>query len=194
VDDVKSNRMLLGMLLTKRGILNDQVDDGETCIKAVKAQTPGYYDFVFIDNYMPIMGGLEAIRVLRSDPSCDFFIIGLTGESCRTLCSSYIRTLSLTPNPPPALSSSSSSSSRSSNVTGNSDDEDMLDFLRAGADLSFCKPLSSATLDSVINFCKEHGAKSVAQERMLGISSARTEAADKLLQFSIPPDGFKRKN
>ena len=69
------------MLLTKRGILNDQVDDGETCIKAVKAQSPGYYDFIFIDNYMPIMGGLETVRALRSDPSSDFFVVGLTGGS-----------------------------------------------------------------------------------------------------------------
>jgi hypothetical protein len=67
----------------------------------------------------------------------------------------------------------------------------MLDFLRAGADLAFCKPLSCATLDSVIDFYKKHGAKSVAQDRLRGISSPRTEAADKLLHFSIPPDAFK---
>jgi signal transduction histidine kinase/CheY-like chemotaxis protein len=103
VDDVKSNRMLLGMLLTKRGILNDQVDDGDTCIKAVKAQSPGYYDFIFIDNYMPIMGGLETVRALRTDPSSDFFIVGLTGESKRSpnvAAPHFFQ--SLTPNPAPS--------------------------------------------------------------------------------------------
>ena len=81
VDDVKSNRMLLSMLLRKRGIVADQADDGKTAIEIVSSHPADHYHVIFMDNLMPIIGGHETITILRGAPhriAC--LVIGLTGN------------------------------------------------------------------------------------------------------------------
>jgi len=87
VDDVKSNRMLLSMLLRKMNIAVDLADDGKTAIEMIEGQSNGTYNLIFIDNLMPIISGLDAVKILRSAPHClDCLIIGLTGSFFVLFC------------------------------------------------------------------------------------------------------------
>jgi CheY-like chemotaxis protein len=81
VDDVKSNRMLLSMLLRKKNIVVEDVDDGKSAVDRVASHPEGHFNVVFIDNLMPILGGLETIPILRdSRHRVNCLIIGLTGK------------------------------------------------------------------------------------------------------------------
>ena len=81
VGDVKSNRMLLSMLLRKKNIVVEDVDDGKSAVDRVASHPEGHFNVVFIDNLMPILGGLETIPILRdSRHRVNCLIIGLTGK------------------------------------------------------------------------------------------------------------------
>lgn len=81
VDDSVSNRKLLKRLMTMRGHLCDQANDGlkgmEMAIKAEQFAQP--YDLIFMDYEMPTMNGPEAVKQIRKSGS-DVFVIGLTGN------------------------------------------------------------------------------------------------------------------
>ena len=52
--DVLSNRKLLAMLLSKRGLECDVAIDGVNALKVVE-ENPNKYDIIFMDNIMPNM-------------------------------------------------------------------------------------------------------------------------------------------
>ena len=79
-DDVLSNRKMLNMLLSKRGISCDQAENGLEGLKIVDLHPINYYHLVFMDNLMPVMNGLEATKALR-DRGFTGVIIGLTGNA-----------------------------------------------------------------------------------------------------------------
>lgn len=60
VDDVESNRKLLGMLLAAEGIMCFFAKDGAEALEMVRANV-NLYDLIFMDNMMPIMTGIEAL-------------------------------------------------------------------------------------------------------------------------------------
>ncbi|GMI12588.1 hypothetical protein TrVE_jg1352 [Triparma verrucosa] len=86
VDDVKSNRLLVGRVLTRLGMSVDLADDGDTAIEAVLKKKP---DILFMDNTMPRMTGIVATKKIR-DLGYTFPIIGVTGNSLDEDCNEFM--------------------------------------------------------------------------------------------------------
>ena len=68
VEDNKVNRLVLRKMLQSIGAGNvDFAEDGQKCIVLTKLKR---YDLIFMDKFMPIMDGLEAIKHIRTDFDC----------------------------------------------------------------------------------------------------------------------------
>ena len=59
VEDYEANRMLLGMILDNAGLTYDMAHDGMEALEKFKV---GKYDVVLMDENMPNMGGMEAMK------------------------------------------------------------------------------------------------------------------------------------
>ncbi len=83
VEDVATNRLVLGMLLQKLGYRFVSVGSGKEAVAAVKGQR---YDAILMDLMMPEMDGLTATRIIRAlpAPACDIPIIALTASILAT--------------------------------------------------------------------------------------------------------------
>jgi CheY-like chemotaxis protein len=64
VDDSRSARYALRLLLQKHGCEVDTAESAETALEKVKASLP---DAIFMDHLMPGMNGFEALDVLKAD-------------------------------------------------------------------------------------------------------------------------------
>lgn len=62
VDDMLMNRVVLSSLLNGRGILSDQVESGEECLKSCEKRD---YDLILMDHRMPDMDGVETLVLLK---------------------------------------------------------------------------------------------------------------------------------
>lgn len=65
VDDLEQNRMLLKDVLEHFGYEVVEADNGEEGVKMAREELP---DLILMDMNMPVMNGLEAGKLLRSDP------------------------------------------------------------------------------------------------------------------------------
>ena len=83
VEDIATNRLVLGMLLQKIGYRFVSVGSGKEAVAAVNGQR---YDAILMDLMMPEMDGLTATRIIRSlpAPACDTPIIALTASMLAT--------------------------------------------------------------------------------------------------------------
>jgi two-component system chemotaxis sensor kinase CheA len=79
VDDAVSNRKLLMMLLTKKGLISHAAEDGQLAVDLILADMDAY-TLVFIDNLMPVMNGSDATKALRTH-GYPYLIVGITGNS-----------------------------------------------------------------------------------------------------------------
>ena len=79
VDDVLSNRKMLNTILTKKGFRCDMVEDGVQAFDVVTEKIDKY-NIIFLDNFMPIMNGVDCTRKLRKH-EYENIIIGLTGNA-----------------------------------------------------------------------------------------------------------------
>jgi CheY-like chemotaxis protein len=66
VDDAPLNRKLIRTILGMRKIRVLEAEDAERAFELIREQTP---DLVLMDLQLPGLNGLEATRVLKSDPS-----------------------------------------------------------------------------------------------------------------------------
>jgi PAS domain S-box-containing protein len=66
VEDNKTNRMLLTIMLKKMGYNTDIAVNGSDAIEKLSTRS---YDLVFMDIQMPVMGGIEATRNIRDENS-----------------------------------------------------------------------------------------------------------------------------
>ena len=69
VDDNANNRIILEQTLKSWGIESSSCSDGLDAIRMVKLSYP--FDLIIIDYNMPLINGIETIRVLRSDTTLD---------------------------------------------------------------------------------------------------------------------------
>lgn len=66
VDDEPDQRFLLRRIFERAGHEVTEAIDGAAALKAVRESPP---DLVVTDIMMPVMGGVELIRLLRSEPA-----------------------------------------------------------------------------------------------------------------------------
>jgi two-component system response regulator HydG len=73
VDDDADLRLSVSSALSENHYMVDQAKDGEECVNRVRA---GKYDLVLLDANMPRMGGLDALKEIKShDPSIIVIIL-----------------------------------------------------------------------------------------------------------------------
>ena len=83
VDDNDMNRELMQEILTDRGLVVEEADNGNSAVEQIKEHEPGYYHFVLMDLEMPEMDGYEAtvrIRSLQNRIRANVPIIALTAN------------------------------------------------------------------------------------------------------------------
>lgn len=82
VDDVPTNRLLVGKLLERSGHLPVFASDGSEALERVQEQD---FDGVFMDMQMPVMDGLEATRLIRAweqeQGRSPLYIVALTANA-----------------------------------------------------------------------------------------------------------------
>lgn len=76
VDDEKANRNLVGIYLERAGGTHLAATNGQQAIEIASQEE---FDVILMDFNMPVMGGLEATRILR-DNGCDVPVIALTAN------------------------------------------------------------------------------------------------------------------
>jgi CheY-like chemotaxis protein len=88
VDDADSNRKMLMMLLKKAGLETDSREDGQQAVDLISADMNAY-QLVLMDNFMPVMNGLDAVRNLRAR-GYPYIIVGITGNSMADDLAEYL--------------------------------------------------------------------------------------------------------
>ncbi len=81
VDDNQINRLLINKVLSKWGAVIDYAENGQEAIDKIEANPT--FDVVLMDIHMPVMGGVEAVQILRAKPDLYFKqlpIIALTAS------------------------------------------------------------------------------------------------------------------
>ena len=81
VDDIKTNRLLLSRLVSKRGVIVDEMlEDGKKAAEYIK-QNADKINIIFMDNIMPVMTGIECTASCRNEAGFGGLIIGVTGNT-----------------------------------------------------------------------------------------------------------------
>lgn len=83
-EDITLNQEIIQEMLELLGIQVELVKNGEQALRAVAGHEPWYYDVVFMDIQMPVMGGYEAarrIRELKKDGVRELPIIAVTADA-----------------------------------------------------------------------------------------------------------------
>ncbi len=79
-EDNKVNQKLIQILLKGLGCVVDLVNDGQEAVEALK---DGEYDIVLMDLMMPVMGGLDATKVIYEELGKGVPIIALTAAAMK---------------------------------------------------------------------------------------------------------------
>jgi len=66
VDDIDTNRGLVKALLRNSGLAIREASDGAEALEILRQSGA---DLVFLDIHMPVMDGIETLKVIRSDPN-----------------------------------------------------------------------------------------------------------------------------
>jgi len=78
VDDSKLARLTLRKLLVARGVEVEQAESGEEALSQMENSRP---DIVFMDNQMPNMNGIDAMRAIKDNPDTESIpVIMCTGQ------------------------------------------------------------------------------------------------------------------
>ncbi len=71
VEDHALNRMIISRHLQKSGIVVDEAENGKIALDSFTLSPKGYYALILMDIMMPVMGGLEAARAIRTSGHAD---------------------------------------------------------------------------------------------------------------------------
>lgn len=84
VDDDPLTRRLMTRMLTRLGHTVQTASDGQAALDILTHSWAGgpTIDVVFLDNQMPTMSGVEAVRAVRALP-CDVYVVGCTGNALK---------------------------------------------------------------------------------------------------------------
>ena len=77
VEDSMPNQMLIQAYFDELGCDGDYANNGQEAVDKLKDDI-GKYDLVLMDLQMPVMGGIDATKIIRSEISKDIPIIALT--------------------------------------------------------------------------------------------------------------------
>ena len=80
VDDDRLNRLVVGTLLRQKGHRVDEAEQGKAAIEQLQQ---AQYDLVLMDVHMPVLDGVTATRIIRSDSRpavAEIPVIGLTAS------------------------------------------------------------------------------------------------------------------
>ncbi|MCD8315940.1 MAG: ATP-binding protein [Eggerthellaceae bacterium] len=83
-DDDELSREIIVEILKEHGFIMDEAANGSEAVSKVETSSPFHYDAVLMDMQMPIMGGLEATKAIRSmvrDDAESVPIIAITGDA-----------------------------------------------------------------------------------------------------------------
>jgi len=76
VEDIPMNRRLIRDILIYYGYEIIEAENGEEAVRIAREQKP---DLIIMDLQMPVMNGLDAIKILKSDPvTKDIKVIAVT--------------------------------------------------------------------------------------------------------------------
>eukprot|EP00597_Dinobryon_sp_UTEXLB2267_P008067 CAMPEP_0170084854 /NCGR_PEP_ID=MMETSP0019_2-20121128/19914_1 /TAXON_ID=98059 /ORGANISM="Dinobryon sp., Strain UTEXLB2267" /LENGTH=692 /DNA_ID=CAMNT_0010301085 /DNA_START=328 /DNA_END=2406 /DNA_ORIENTATION=- len=134
VDDVESNRKMLRMLLKQNHVTSQTAENGQIAVEVVLKDVE-QFQIIFMDNQMPILGGVDATKLLRAS-GYKHLIVGVTG---------YVL------------------------------EEDVNEYLAAGADLVLSKPLRANVMNKLLQFVRENGCLSIP-----GMSLSSTQSPNTL--------------
>ena len=65
-EDNELNREIAVALLTRKGLIVDEAENGQICVDKFTKSAVGYYDVVLMDLRMPVMNGYEATKAIRA--------------------------------------------------------------------------------------------------------------------------------
>jgi signal transduction histidine kinase len=83
-EDNAVNLQIETILLESKGLIVTGVVNGELALQEFKKSKPGFYRAIFLDNQMPVMGGIETakrIRALKRNEAKSIPLIALTGDA-----------------------------------------------------------------------------------------------------------------
>lgn len=83
VDDEPLTGKIMARLLQSMGAKVVTATDGQQCVDILLGPPARTFDLVCLDNSMPVMTGLEAVRKLRDAGRLDF-VVGCTGNALVT--------------------------------------------------------------------------------------------------------------
>jgi CheY-like chemotaxis protein len=90
VDDTPSNTKMLKVLLQRQGLVCDEAENGAVAVEMVRKSMRGCllgtpdaagYNIVFMDCNMPVMDGLAAARIIRTQLHFGAIVVGCTGNA-----------------------------------------------------------------------------------------------------------------
>ena len=82
-EDNELNWEIASELLGEEGLILDWAENGRVCVETLQASPVGFYDAILMDVRMPVMGGYEAARAIRSleREDRDLPIIAMTADA-----------------------------------------------------------------------------------------------------------------
>ena len=82
-EDNELNREIAVALLTRKGLIVDEAENGQICVDKFTKSAVGYYDVVLMDLRMPVMNGYEATEAMRASGRDDANvpIIAMTADA-----------------------------------------------------------------------------------------------------------------
>ncbi len=87
VEDHEMNLFVATSILAQWGIKPDIALNGKEALKRIRQYK---YDIVLMDIQMPIMGGIEATKIIRKDIKSDVIIVALTANAIKTDIDKYL--------------------------------------------------------------------------------------------------------